>query len=143
MKTEEIKQNVDKHKYIVDVSERCVDFLKKCIHSTKEITDRSDFENLELARMEDELLDKVNSLSAKRQVLSHYMERYEKSKETFEAETKECEQNFDALIIKAQSYTDREVTKLLRLYNNGKLEILKDQLSKNNFYKDLKSAIIV
>ena len=147
--------DIEKHNYIIGVWERLVAGLKgeiKRLSDTQESYGTTDILDtkfaslrmLELARLEKELLIESDTLRAKRMVVDSLIKRDaafrdENAKKSLEFDklSNDVNTGFDALLAKANVSTNEKVKKELRAFEAGKLEVLKDQVSKNKLYSDL------
>ncbi len=139
---------LERHKYVVDIWTRIVVGLKKAIKrfdlpDTEWPVNRDKYnDELDLVRLEKELFIESGSLFHKKRGLHELMLHEQQKASAILAYDNEVNQNFDALLAKAKLMIgNAEVIKQIRLFEAGKMEILKDQVNKNKFYNDLKALV--
>lgn len=128
-------QELSKSQYIVNVYEKYVLELKKEIQ-------KENIPALEKVRLEIELLKAITEFNAKKRVLEFSEQRLQQEKSAFDLLSKEVNENLDSLLTIAKGKQNKkEIADIVRLYENAKLEICKDQKSKNDFYLSLKKIL--
>ncbi len=155
---QDFKIELQRHAYKVDVLERLVDGIKKEIkkyqpsisNQLPEVSKPAIINDpLQLARLEQELIERSELLFHQKRgydFLLKHANQHEAVKKQQDSDladlTKEVNENFEWLLTKAKALPDnKEIAKCLRTFEAGKLEILKDQTSKNTFFVNLKALI--